>query len=393
MTFDLLLLSSRIALLVLIGSALGFALGWAWRSWVLKTRVSELESQLSSAQDDRLRLRQLVDAAGNETAQPDDARVKVLEEQCMSALHQRDEAERHAADLMNRQRALQEQLDRQQRDSVSRADYQQLEENLRITREEAARRKGEDEARISDLINQMEAAKASVPASHQETLSAKEQLLTTLQADLSNLKEALKHSEIALSLARSDAARLRESSGILKPEAAKIVTTPSPATTMQPQPLPDVAVEDFMDFPPAPPIPAREIMRLHAPPKPGPKPSLEEARKLLAGMRQERSLTHDVDEQEKLDRQIGSLTKAIETGEAAGDDTDDLTKIKGVKKVINQQLLDHGICTWKQIMDWSPEDITSFGELLMLKHRITKERWQKQAADLQAMKEVMRQKQ
>lgn len=387
MTIDLLLLSSRIALLVLAGSALGFAMGWLWSAWAVRKRMDALQNQLTAAQDDRLRLRQLVDAAGNEEHRPADGQQKELEQQCMDALQQRDEAERQLVEQMNRMRGLQEQMDRIRQDTVSRNDYAQLEEEVRKLRAASEQHEAAHAEELTSLRSQLDSARASVPESHLQILSAKEELLNTLQTDLHKLQEALQHSESALSKAREDAARLQAAPAqVAKAEPVTIPPAPSSAAASLPSdPVPE---DDFAAFPPAPLRPVREVMRLHAPPKPGPRPNLETARALLIQLQLERSAATEPEDQAKLDRQIASMSKAIETGQAAGEDTDDLTKIKGVKTVINNQLLDHGICTWKQIMEWTSDDIASFSELLVFKNRITKDRWLEQAAALQARKEA-----
>ncbi len=339
MTTDLLLLSSRIALLVLLGSVLAFSLGWFWRSVSLKRRISQLESSLASVQEDRQRLRNLVDStAPDDEIQAGEAQMRELEAQCMSALQQRDEAERHAAEAMNRLRGLQEQLERLERESVPRSDYLQLEADLR-------------------------AARAAPPPAEDHPA------LASLQRDLARLQDALAQSESALAKAREDATRL-----VHAPTTPNTLAAPLPAAMS--------AEEDFAAFPPAPAMPTRGLLLTQPAAKKGPPPRLDSARKNLAILKQERSQISDAEELARADRQIAALEKALAAATSAGPDTDDLTKIKGIKKVTNNQLLDHAICTWKQIADWTPEDAASFSELLMLGNRVTKERWIEQATAL-----------
>ncbi len=61
---------------------------------------------------------------------------------------------------------------------------------------------------------------------------------------------------------------------------------------------------------------------------------------------------------------------------------DDLKLISGVAEVLEARLNDHGIYTFKQIMEWTPEAVEEFGRLLRFKERIYRENWQGQARKL-----------
>lgn len=61
---------------------------------------------------------------------------------------------------------------------------------------------------------------------------------------------------------------------------------------------------------------------------------------------------------------------------------DDLTQIKGIKKVISDQLRAHGIRTWRQIASWNEDELGVFSELLAFKNRARREKWQEQARAL-----------
>lgn len=58
---------------------------------------------------------------------------------------------------------------------------------------------------------------------------------------------------------------------------------------------------------------------------------------------------------------------------------DDLTKIKGIKGVISDQLHALGIRTWRQIAEWDEDDLRAFSDLLAFKNRATRDHWQEQA--------------
>jgi predicted flap endonuclease-1-like 5' DNA nuclease len=63
---------------------------------------------------------------------------------------------------------------------------------------------------------------------------------------------------------------------------------------------------------------------------------------------------------------------------------DDLTRIKGIKKVLRDKLHAHGIRTFRQIADWTEEDLHAFSEILAFKNRATRDKWQEQARELLA---------
>lgn len=89
------------------------------------------------------------------------------------------------------------------------------------------------------------------------------------------------------------------------------------------------------------------------------------------------------DEIKRLQHQVHLLHRAEEkalTLAAVADD--DLTQIKGIKKVTNEQLRAHGIRTWKQIAQWDDEELHVFSELLAFKNRASREHWQEQARAL-----------
>jgi len=58
---------------------------------------------------------------------------------------------------------------------------------------------------------------------------------------------------------------------------------------------------------------------------------------------------------------------------------DDLKLISGIAKVLENRLNEFGIYTFKQIMDWKPNEIEEFSRLLTFKERIERDDWQGQA--------------
>jgi predicted flap endonuclease-1-like 5' DNA nuclease len=83
---------------------------------------------------------------------------------------------------------------------------------------------------------------------------------------------------------------------------------------------------------------------------------------------------------ESLQNQQRALHKTLQqTTDLASVPDDDLTKIKGIKGVLSDQLHALGIRTWKQIAEWNDDDLRAFSELLAFKNRATRDQWQEQA--------------
>ncbi|WP_395716260.1 hypothetical protein [Prosthecobacter sp.] len=102
------------------------------------------------------------------------------------------------------------------------------------------------------------------------------------------------------------------------------------------------------------------------------------ARRSLADS--EKRLQNATNEIGRLQSQILVLHRAEEKAAAiAGIADDDLTRIKGIKKIINEQLHAHGIRTWRQIAEWDAEELRVFSEMLAFKNRASREKWQEQA--------------
>ena len=80
-------------------------------------------------------------------------------------------------------------------------------------------------------------------------------------------------------------------------------------------------------------------------------------------------------------RQITALTQALEKS-ASLSEVDDLTQIKGIKTVLRDQLYAYGIRTFRQIAEWSAEDVEAFSDLLAFKNRAQRDAWVQQASEL-----------
>lgn len=68
----------------------------------------------------------------------------------------------------------------------------------------------------------------------------------------------------------------------------------------------------------------------------------------------------------------------------APENADDLKKISGVGPALEEKLHGFGVYTYQQIVDWTPENIAAFDQLLSFKGRIERDNWQDQAKTLQS---------
>ena len=58
---------------------------------------------------------------------------------------------------------------------------------------------------------------------------------------------------------------------------------------------------------------------------------------------------------------------------------DDLKRISGIAGVLEKRLNDFGVYTFRQVMEWKPEEIEEFSRLLAFRDRIVRDDWQGQA--------------
>ena len=86
---------------------------------------------------------------------------------------------------------------------------------------------------------------------------------------------------------------------------------------------------------------------------------------------------------ERLQNQTRVLLHAEESATALSDvPDDDLTQIKGIKKITSDQLRAHGNRTWRQIALWDEDEKRAFSEILAFKNRAKREQWRQQARAL-----------
>jgi predicted flap endonuclease-1-like 5' DNA nuclease len=90
----------------------------------------------------------------------------------------------------------------------------------------------------------------------------------------------------------------------------------------------------------------------------------EAAATLLQLQHQQSALRHSLEQAERLERE------------------DDLTRIKGIKSVLRDQLHAFGIRSFRQIAEWTDTDVEAFSQLLSFKDRARRDQWVRQAREL-----------
>jgi predicted flap endonuclease-1-like 5' DNA nuclease len=86
----------------------------------------------------------------------------------------------------------------------------------------------------------------------------------------------------------------------------------------------------------------------------------------------------------QLQHQQSVLRHGLE--QAAGlEREDDLTRIKGIKSVLRDQLHAFGIRSFRQIAEWTETDVEAFSQLLSFKDRAKRDQWVRQARELSGM--------
>ncbi len=121
--------------------------------------------------------------------------------------------------------------------------------------------------------------------------------------------------------------------------------------------------------------------------------SLRESGKDLAGLNLARKSLERVEQQvadaetrlKQLEHQASALQRSLEASTHLSHE-DDLTRIKGIKTILSDQLRKLGIKTFQQIATWSEEDTQAFSEILGFKDRAKRDAWVRQARELSETK-------
>ena len=261
---------------------------------------------------------------------------------------------------------------------------QQNEDELRALRDEL------NSARAETLRCQDEAAKAREASQALESEAAK------LLHDLDHLRTERDQAAAALMTAQAELAHLRSSSPTTDEAPAKpkrkrtTAAKPKTAAAIAPSSLREkiTALETRLatqqsavatlaqerdDW--------RRQVNKHEGQTPADPSGLALARRRLVDSEKRLSAaTAEIERLQNQARVLQSVEQQSNTLTLAADD--DLTQIKGIKKVINEQLRSHGIRTWRQIAQWDEDELRAFSELLAFKNRATREQWKEQARAL-----------
>lgn len=87
---------------------------------------------------------------------------------------------------------------------------------------------------------------------------------------------------------------------------------------------------------------------------------------------------------QQLQHQQEALSHSVKQA-AALDQEDDLTRIKGIKSVLRDQLHAFGILSFRQIAEWTEADVEAFSQLLSFKDRARRDQWVRQARELSGL--------
>jgi len=89
------------------------------------------------------------------------------------------------------------------------------------------------------------------------------------------------------------------------------------------------------------------------------------------------------EENERVREQVQVLQRVeAAAAQMVGVPDDDLTRIKGIKKLTSDRLRAYGVRTWLQIAQWDEQEMAVFSALLAFKNRAVREQWQAQARAL-----------
>ncbi len=355
-------MSSFLWLLLYLAPLLGLTaalfgwFGWQWRGSDLLKRIQDLNTQIDDAQkalresetEHAAALNRAATAEQTQPPEPNTAELQPLRAELQAAQNELRLQQDAAAKAREAAQALETESAR------LLSDMQQL---------RSAHAAAQSEAETSKT--ELAAAKAEHSAM-QQALSAAEAELARLRsappaeaAPEAPAKPKRKRSTTAKPKAAAPAANLGEKIAALE---SLLATQHASLTTL---------TQEHEEW-------QRRIHSLEEQ-TPSDDSGLELARRSLADS--EKRLAAASTELERLQTQTRVLRRIEETASSTVPD-DDLTQIKGIKKVISEQLYSHGIRTWKQIALWNEEELRAFSELLGFKNRAAREHWQEQARTL-----------
>ncbi len=165
MTFDLLLLSGQIALLVLVAAIFAACI-----IWLICRRGAQAAKKIAADAEARV-------ALSEEHVQAAKASIAATEQQCVAALEQRDEAERHALEHAAEARRATDQIASLHQTMVARDEHERL--VARLTEIEIAHR--DSEVAFSHQLAETQSARAQLEADKADATQRLEQATTLLQ--------------------------------------------------------------------------------------------------------------------------------------------------------------------------------------------------------------------
>ena len=403
-----------------------------------KSELEKLRAESVSTSEHQTALRE----AGAKVAELEAAKSELnhLRQQTISKAEHEALVQKHAQ-AGSESDALRLQLQQLQQSTVSRADHEnvraeleavtgQLQQLQQTTLSRAEHERALQEA--LELITERETTISTLTDQQaklaQEMAAAKAQVQTLNEATIPRTD----HEALLRKLTQEYEGKLAEKARQLEAAREAVTTPPAappappahhlpPPSVLLPAPKPKVQIpatplivqDELSFFPPAPALSTvrRSLFKgIDKTPRPPEAGSIALARErlqqLVAELAEQQQLVLTLTEQttaetdehtlklaakklaaatetrDRTARHVEAVKRSVAQAEAADARADDLTLIKGVKDALNKQLHTHGIFSYRQIAQWSPEDIQSFGELLAFKQRIHKDHWQQQAREL-----------
>jgi len=342
----------QMALLLLAAAVVFFMLGWRWRGQNAKREIASLDARIDA------------DSAALNVAQ-DQRDAALSHDQMLRATHTKIESDLQEAN--DHRRNLERELIRVHDDLRSaRRDSDQYKEDLSAARTSLQPAKTE----INELKAQLESLRRE-QTRLQQTLIKKQAETKTSEPTKESLDAIIEPTKKPKKTRAPAVATPRKTRISAKPAADAQATLDRLTIEIAAQQTLLTALrQEHDDW-------QRRVSRLR-------EKANDPAGLGLAIKSLQRSEVQVIDAQTTLDRlqrQQLALRRALEQA-ASQTQENDLTKIKGIKGVLNTRLNAYGIRTFEQIATWTDSDIETFSELLAFKDRAKRDQWVQQAQAL-----------
>lgn len=336
----------QMALLLLAAAVVFFSLGWYWRGQNGMARIAELDSQIDA------------ESSAAEAARKDrDAALAALEQ--VKAAQMREAADLQEA--LDRQRGLEREILRLADDLKAAKSQIREPEPVKV----------QEIALSVPIQTESEAAtqpEASLESAHEASFSEEQPLPTESGGEASMAQDtAAKTAPPAkepkprkTSAAPSKSTRTVNGRNVLKRLEKSLAAQAATVETLR-------AKRDLCQ------------VRLDELQTQKDRVGLRTATKNLT--QKNRELAEAVQSMESRQRQVRAISRSLESMTTLGKE-DDLTRIKGIKGPVNDQLRTLGIRTYRQISQWTDEEAEAFGELLAIKKHAARDLWRAQAREL-----------